>query len=176
MSLPQLPDIDFSELSPAEVEREIITTCERLLDKTLFPGDPLRLWLEALAYLFSLQNAAIDLASKQNLLYYAKGPHLDHLGALMATPRLPASPAITNIRYLLAEPLAWAVLIPARSRVTAGNGQLVFATGRAAEIAVGSRFAAAPNREPLFGDKGKSIAAIAFAIAPYRHRVNALSQ
>jgi uncharacterized phage protein gp47/JayE len=137
MSLPPLPDIAFAELDPAEVERGIITTCERLLDKTLFPGDPLRLFLESLAYLISMQNAAIDLAGKQQLLAYAQGAHLDHLGTLVATPRLPAAPAITSIRFALAEPLPWAALIPQGSRVTTGNGGLIFATDGTAAIAAG---------------------------------------
>ena len=137
MITPQLPDISFAELDPAEVEREVITTVERLLDKDLYPGDPLRLFLEGLAYIISLQNAAIDLAGKQNLLAYAEGPHLDHLGKLMDTSRLEAACAITTIRFTLADPLDWAVLIVQGSRVTTGSGGLVFATDRAAEIPPG---------------------------------------
>jgi phage-related baseplate assembly protein len=157
VSLPNLPDVTFAELAPADVEHAVITTYERLADKTLYPGDPVRLFLESLAYLISMQNAAIDLAGRQNLLAYADGPHLDHLGALMDTPRLPPAPAVTSVRFSLAEPLAWAVLIPQGSRVTTGNGGLVFATDRTAEIAAGEIYADVPATCAEPGQKGNGL-------------------
>ena len=157
MNIPQLPDIAFAELDPAEVERAVITTCERLLDKTMYPGDPLRLFLESLAYLISLQNAVIDNAGKQVLLAYAEGPHLDHLGKLMDTPRLSAAPAMTSIRFTLAELLDWPVLIPQGSRVTTGSGGLVFATDRTAEIPAGELSADVPATCGQPGKQGNGL-------------------
>jgi phage-related baseplate assembly protein len=157
MSLPDLPDVSFAELSPAEVEHAVITTYERLADKTLYPGDPVRLFLESLAYLISMQNAAIDLAGRQNLLAYAEGPHLDHLGALMDTPRLPPAPAVAGIRFSLAEPLAWAELIPQGSRVTTGNGGLVFAVDRTVEIPAGELSVDVPATCTEPGQKGNGL-------------------
>ncbi len=61
--LVNLPEIVFAELAPAEVESAIITTYERLADKTLYDGDPVRLFLETLAYLIAMQNSVIDLAA-----------------------------------------------------------------------------------------------------------------
>jgi phage-related baseplate assembly protein len=155
--LPLLPDVTFAELSPVEVENAVITTYERIAEKTLYPGDPVRLFLESLAYLISMQNAAIDLAGRQNLLAFADGPHLDHLGALMDTPRLPPAPAVTSIRFSLAEPLGWAVLIPQGSRVTTGSGGLVFATDRTAEIAAGKVFVDVPATCAEAGQKGNGL-------------------
>lgn len=136
-ALPTLPDINFAELAPDEVERTIITVYEGLVKKTLFPGDPVRLFLEALAYLISMQNVAIDDAGKQNLLAYAQKAHLDHLGALMDTPRLGSSPSITVGRYELKEAQAWPVLVPEGSRITVGSDSVVFTTDRTAEIPAG---------------------------------------
>lgn len=136
--LPALPDISFAELSPEEVERSIITSYEGLTHKTLFPGDPVRLFLESLAYLIIMQNAAIDAAGKQNLLAYAENAHLDHLGALMDTPRLEASPSISVARYTMKEVQRWPVLIPEGSRITVGSGGVVFTTDRTAEISAGA--------------------------------------
>lgn len=136
-SLQSLPEVRFAEVDPAEVETAIITVYELLAEKTLFPGDPVRLFLEALAYIIILQNAAIDAAAKQNLLAYAMGEHLDHLGALMDTPRLEASPSITVLRYELSGPQAWSVLVPQGSRVTIGSGGLLYLTDRTAEIPAG---------------------------------------
>jgi phage-related baseplate assembly protein len=155
--LPNLPEVTFAELSPAEVENAVITTYERLAEKTLYPGDPVRLFLESLAYLISMQNAAIDLAGRQNLLAFADGPHLDHLGALMDTPRLPPAPAVTVIRFSLADPLGWAVLIPQGSRVTTGSGGLVFTTDRTAEIPAGGLSVDVPATCAEAGQKGNGL-------------------
>lgn len=135
--LPNLPDINFAELAPEAVERTIITVYEGVAGKTLFPGDPVRLFLEALAYLIIMQNAAIDAAGKQNLLAYAEKAHLDHLGALMDTSRLDASPSVTVARYELKEAQRWAVLVPEGSRITVGSGGVVFTTDHTVEIAAG---------------------------------------
>jgi phage-related baseplate assembly protein len=155
--LSTLPEIAFAELSPSEVEHSIITTYERMAEKTLFPGDPVRLFLESLAYLIAVQNAAIDLAGRQNLLGYAEGPHLDHLGALMDTPRLSPAAAITSMRFSLAEPLDWSVLIPQGSRVTTGNAGLVFSTDRTAEIPAGELYADIPATCAEPGKKGNGL-------------------
>jgi phage-related baseplate assembly protein len=157
VSLPNLPDIAFAELSPAEVESAVITAYEKLADKTLYAGDPVRLFLESLAYLITMQNAAIDLAGRQNLLTYALDAHLDHLGALMDTPRLDPAPAITSIRFSLAEPLAWAVLVPQGSRVTTGNGGLVFACDRSGEIKPGEMHVDIPATCDVPGLKGNGL-------------------
>jgi len=156
-SLPDLPDIRFSDLDPASIESSIITVYEGLTGKTLFPGDPVRLFMESLAYLLAMQNAAIDAAGKQNLLAYATKAHLDHLGALMDTPRLNPSAATTVIRYSLEEPQSWAVLIPQGKRVTTGSGGLVFATDRTAEIQAGEMFVDIPATCFVMGTKGNGL-------------------
>jgi phage-related baseplate assembly protein len=156
-SLPNLPEISFTDLDPASVESSIITTYEGIAEKTLYDGDPVRLFLEALAYIISLQNAVIDGTGKQNLLAYAIKNHLDHLGSLMDTPRLDEKPAITKERYILADPLAWAVLIPQGSRVTTGSGGLVFATDRTAEIPAGKLHVDIPVTCTVTGIRGNGL-------------------
>lgn len=137
-NLPHLPDINFAEVDPDTVESTIITVYEGLTEKTLFPGDPVRLFLESLAYVIIMQNAAIDAAGKQNLLAYAQKAHLDHLGALMDTQRLEASPSVTVARYELHEAQAWPVLVPEGSRITVGAGSVVFTTDSTAEVPAGA--------------------------------------
>lgn len=162
-TLPNLPNISFSELDPAAVESSIITVYESVSGSTLFPGNPVRLFLESLAYIISMQNAAIDAAGKQNLLAYAMDTHLDHLGQLMDTGRMAPAPAMTCMRFSLAEPLPWAVLIPQGSRVTTGNngvggaGGLVFATDHSAEIAAGALFVEVPSTCVEAGLKGNGL-------------------
>lgn len=137
MSLCNLPDISFAPLSAAEIERDILTAFERIQGKTLYPGDPERLFLEGLAYWCVVQNNLLDQAGKQNLLAYASGVHLDHLGALMGTPRLTASAARCPVRFGLDTPRTYPVLIPAGTRVSTQDGKLFFATEAVATIPSG---------------------------------------
>lgn len=135
--LSQLPDITFAPQSADAVETEIIAVYERIAGVTLQPADPVRLFLEALAYCVCVQNNLIDLAGKQNLLAFASGTHLDHLGALMGVERLAAQPATTTLRFGVASPLSFAVPIPQGTRVTTQSGDLVFLTLTPAAIAPG---------------------------------------
>ncbi len=142
--LANLQKIQFAELDPAEVESSILTVYEGLTGGTLYPGDPVRLFLESLACVIISQNAVIDTAGKQNLLAYAQGDHLDHLGALMDTFRLSPQAAAGAVRFELAEALTWPVLIPQGSRVATGEGRFVFATDRSAVIGAGEMFVDVP--------------------------------
>lgn len=81
VDLTKLPEIEFAPQSAAEIEAQVITGYEKALGRTLQPGDPERLFLESLAYFIAVQNAVINFAGRQNLLAYATGGHLDHLGA-----------------------------------------------------------------------------------------------
>ena len=123
-----LPSVSFAPQSAGETETAIITAYEAIAKTTLQPGDPVRLFLESLAYLISVQNGLIDLAGKQNLLAYARGGHLDHLGAPMGVVRIQPQPARTTVRFGLDEALSFDVPIPAGTRVTTQSGGVMFAT------------------------------------------------
>ena len=145
MTIQHLPEINFAELEPAAIESSVITIFEKLVGRTLYPGDPERPFLEALAYFISVQNSVIDLPGKQNLFAYSQKDHTDQLGYLMHTPRLDPSAAVTSIRFRLEEPLRWPVLITEGSRCTAaGSGQAVFSLDRSAVIEPGQTFVDVP--------------------------------
>ncbi|HFC97926.1 MAG TPA: baseplate J/gp47 family protein [Thermosulfurimonas dismutans] len=131
-----LPDIRFVETDAAEVERRILSTYEEITGRKLYPGNPERLFLESLAYIIAQQNFLIDYAAKMNLLAYARGGHLDHLGALLGVSRLSAQPARTTLRFEIAEPLSFPVVIPKGARATP-DGKLFFATLSEAQIEPG---------------------------------------
>jgi phage-related baseplate assembly protein len=136
MSLNDLPDIQLVDTDPETIRNNIITTYEAISGRKLYPGDPVRLFLSAIAGLIVQQRVLINDAAKQNLLRYARGKMLDHLGARVETPRLPASAARTTIRFTLSTPRIEAVAIPAGTRVSPG-GNIFFATTDVAEIAPG---------------------------------------
>ncbi|MDR3089863.1 MAG: baseplate J/gp47 family protein [Desulfobulbaceae bacterium] len=122
-----LPDISFCETDTARVEAAIITGYEAASGHELYPGDPVRLFLEGVAAIIAQQNVAIDFTGKQNLLHYANGDYLDHLGAYLHTDRLPPSAARAMMRFTLSAIRSEPVVIPPGIRVRAG-GQYVFAT------------------------------------------------
>lgn len=136
--LSRLPPITFAPLNSRAIEADIFAAYERLAGMTLYPGDPVRIFLESLALSVTVENNLIDLAAKQNLLAYATGANLDHLGALMGVSRIPAQPARCELRFSLSDALNFAVPVPVGTRATTRDGKAIFATQIAAEIAPGS--------------------------------------
>lgn len=132
-----LPEISFVETDTGNIESAIITTYEALAGRTLAQGDPIRLFLLSLAAIVVQQRVLIDYSAKMNLLAYAEGDYLDHLGALVGVPRLMDSAARTTLRFVLSTILAQAVTIPVGTRATTQSG-VMFATTAAAEVAAGS--------------------------------------
>lgn len=116
-----LPNIDFVGKNPTEIKSSIITTYEAIAERALAPGDPVRLFLETIALIISQQRVLIDFSAKQNLLAYASGAYLDHIGQLVGVTRLPAQASIVPLQFTKAGPLGSAVTIPQGTRVTAGN-------------------------------------------------------
>ena len=138
VDLSALPPVAFAPQSADETETAVIATYEAVARVTLQPGDPVRLFLESLAYVLSVQNGLIDLAGRQNLLAYARGGHLDHLGAPMGVSRIRPQPARTTVRFEVDEPLAFDVPIPAGTRVTTQSGGIMFATLAGAVLPAGA--------------------------------------
>ena len=131
-----LPNIDFTEKSAADVEAEIIAKYEQTSGRILAKGDPVRLFLEAIAAVIAQQRVIIDFSAKQNLLAYATGDYLDHLGDRQGVVRLPEQPAMATVRFSLPIAQTFAVSIPRGTRVTPGDG-LFFSTQEAHEISSG---------------------------------------
>ena len=137
VNLSALPGISFTPQDAVDVESSVINSYETIAQVTLERGDPVRLFLESLAYLLAVQNSLIDLAGRQNLLAFAGGAHLDHLGALMGVARIPAQPSRCLLRFAIAAPLDFEIPIPAGTRVTTQTGTPQFATAADAVIMPG---------------------------------------
>lgn len=123
-----MADITFSKLDPSQIESEVIAAYEQIAQTTLYPGDPVRVFLETLAYTLTLQNTIINQAGQQNLLGYATGGHLDEVARLVGTQRLPASRATVTQSFELAQPLDFDVVIPLGTQVASGDGKVLFVT------------------------------------------------
>lgn len=121
-----LPDINFARADPTELEQAVISAVETILERKLERADPLRLVILSLVNVIIIQRLLIDFAAKQNLLAYATGDYLDHLGALVGVYRLPASSAITTCEVTLSAARAVTTIIKKGTRFTADN-QIFFA-------------------------------------------------
>ena len=152
-----LPSVSFAPQSAGETETAIITAYEAIAKATLQPGDPVRLFLESLAYVISVQNGLIDLAGKQNLLAYARGGHLDHLGAPMGVIRIQPQPARTTVRFGVDEALAFDVPVPAGTRVTTQSGGVMFATLSDAVLPAGELFVETSAKATEAGASGNGL-------------------
>ena len=134
-----LPSVTFAEKDARTIESNIITAYEAIAERTLYPGDPVRLFLETIAAIIVQQRTLIDYAAKQNLLAYSAGDNLDHIGVLVGTTRIAATAATTTLRFTLSAVQATAITIPAGTRVATEDG-LTFATSAVATVGIGSTF------------------------------------
>jgi len=137
MEIKDLPDVSFCETDADVIESNAIKVFEGITGRTLAPGNPERLFLEGLIALIVQQRAVINTSGKQNLLGYAQDDFLDHLGAITETPRLETNKATTTLRFSMAGSLDFAVGVDAGSRVSSGDGSIIFKTVSYGEISVG---------------------------------------
>lgn len=151
--LANLPSISFVDTDAANIEASVITMYEAIAGRTLAQGDPVRLFLQAVAAIIIQQRVLIDYSAKQNLLAYATGDNLDHIGVLVGATRLGASPAETTIRFNLSAAQSQVVTIPAGIRGTTANG-VVFQVSNPITIPIGELYGDAPAECLTAGEAG----------------------
>lgn len=132
-----LNDITFVDADTNNVKTEVINLYEKVSGRTLAEGDPVRLFLESVADELAQLRSKLNYTGKMNLLAYAKGDFLDHLGVLVDTTRIPASAATTTLKVTLSAVQPSAVIIPAGTRVTTEDKTMFFATDRVLTIVAG---------------------------------------
>ena len=130
-----LPEVSFVETDPEAIKAEIVSRYENAAGRTLATADPIRIFLLAVADEIIQQRVLINMATQSNLLSYATGEYLDALGEYLLVSRLPASKAVTNIRFTLSQALEEVYVIPAGTEIT--NGIVTFATDEELVIAAG---------------------------------------
>lgn len=158
MNLQNLADISFADRDTEAIESNVITIAEGILGRKLARADPLRLFLRGLEAIIIQQRELIDQSAKMNLLAYAVGDYLDHIGILVGCERLQATAANTTMRYTLSTMREQATLIPVGSRVTAGDG-VYFATTEALSIPAGTLTGDVPATCTTAGGGGNDYAA-----------------
>ena len=134
-----LDPVDYVETDATTIESEIITGYEKAAGRTLAAGDPVRIFLLHIAAVIIQQRSVINIAAQQNTLAYAQGRYLDALGLNVAVERLPASAAVTTLRFSLSQAMAEPYVIPADTEV--GNGVVTFVTDSELVIKAGDLYA-----------------------------------
>jgi phage-related baseplate assembly protein len=133
-----VPEISYGDTDPESVTAGVLAAIESNLGRSLYPGDPLRLFALAFAAEDINIRNMIDAAGRQNLLAYATGDNLDVLGDLVGVERLAAKGASATLRFTASAVATQPITIPLGTRVTPGN-QVYFATDYTVVIPVGSQ-------------------------------------
>ena len=110
--------LKFVEHDSQKTYQKILNRTGELLNRKIYPADPVNLLVSLLAYVVSVQNFQINDAANQNLLAFARGEALDRLGELLGVKRLPATPSRTTVRFHIDSPKTFPVVIPQGTEVT----------------------------------------------------------
>jgi len=130
LTKPSLIDRDASA-----IVQEMIAFYEAATGKTLQPGQPERLLINAFAYREVLLRNAIQSAAEQNLVSFAVFPMLDKLGELLGVERLAASAAEVTVTFSLIAGHG-ALVLPQGTRVASTDGKVIFETKESFSILI----------------------------------------
>lgn len=143
----ELPEISFVEgITYEGILKEMIEDYQaKYMEETgrkitLRPGDKEHIHLRVEAGQYFQMYRQLDYAAKMNLLKYATGDFLEHLGAFKRTFIQEARPAVCTVRFTLAQVRKEIVCIPEGTRVTAGDG-VYFSSDEYKEILAGEPYA-----------------------------------
>lgn len=138
-----LPDVSFIDnLSLEDVKNILIEEYKKEYqnitgkEAAMERSDPMRILISAQAVLDMQLLSFIDRCGKMNLLKYAQGDFLDHMGAFKNRARKEAQSASVMVRFSLAEPRNETEPIPQGTMVTADQ-KVFFETAEYAEISAG---------------------------------------
>ncbi|MDR6915121.1 phage-related baseplate assembly protein [Pseudomonas sp. 3296] len=132
----ELPKPEFIKIDPAALEAHLIARYEQKSGKTLYPAQIERLYIDQIAYAVSRLQMSIQNAGEQLLVRFARGPILDYLGELVATPRLLAQAARCTLRFTIPAAVTRPLLIPIGTRVSTQDTKLTFITDHDVVMAV----------------------------------------
>lgn len=122
-----MSDLNFVEIDPQSMLRELIISFQTALRDVLYPGDERLIYIENFMPIIVGIYNAINTAGKRTLLKYAYGEYLDAIGQDRQVERLVAQKAIATQRFSLITPQPNTYEVPPGTRVTI-DGNLTFET------------------------------------------------
>ena len=130
---------EFITTDAALIFEEVISTLEGGVSEPLYPGDERRIFGEALVPLFVAMYNAMNDASRQKMLRYARGEVLDALGERVGVERMAPTEAATVLRFSMNSAIDENVIILEGTRVTSDNSRY-FVTTRTVVIEAGELY------------------------------------
>ena len=131
-------EIKFTDANPEEIIDTLKGLIEEELGRKLTAADPLYLFIRALSAIIIQQRLIIDQTGKMNLLTYATGDYLDHLGVLVGCERLGSKRSNVTMELTLSSARTTVTIMPAGTRFTAGDS-VYFALTEDVHIGIGER-------------------------------------
>ena len=156
-NLPTLPDISYLDTDPNQIINDILNGYEAVTERNLADADPVRMFLLTLAYRIVQERLRTENRLMQQLLYYATGDALDHLGAFRELPRNQATGEKTTLEFEISAAQVGATIIPKGTRTTADN-ILYFATTESVEVPAGQLTVQVAAESLTTGALGNNIA------------------
>lgn len=125
-----IPEISFASYDPGEIMTDLVTLYETTTGRTLAQGDPIRLFISAIAAATVQERFILDDSARNVMLRYARSEFLDALGDVVGVTRLGARASTCTLEFTLsAAPGAGnSLTIPAGTRVSKGGTTLYWAT------------------------------------------------
>lgn len=109
---------DYLNYDTEQHRVDYLTALELAMGEPIYPGNELRIFVEALVAINSQAAAAVDDAIKQSRLRYARGEKLDDIGDDRGVIRSQASSARAVFRFSIEEPARTNIIIPQGLRIT----------------------------------------------------------
>lgn len=152
-----IEDVNFVDTDTESIKSEIIAKYEEVSGRSLAQADPIRLFLETIAALIVKQRVLINYTGKMNLLAYATGSYLDHIGALVGTSRIQATAATAHFQITLSDVRPTAITVPKGTRISPAN-DIYFALNDDVIILAGETIATAEGTCLTTGTSGNGFA------------------
>lgn len=133
-------EIEFTNSDSKTLVNILIAGYETITGRTLYPADPVRLFILWVADILIQQRTLIDFSAKQNIPRYAYGEYLDSIAEIFRDAyRLPAAAARVTLRFYISTTFNYKLVVPKGTRVTV-DGEIDFATLEELKISEGATY------------------------------------
>lgn len=124
---------------------ELVSAYEEITGMTCQPASPEKLFIQWVANIIIQERVLLNYAGNQNIPSRAVGENLDALADLFLEEKRPAAQsAVATARFYITEPQSSAILVPIGTRVTDGDGQLIWETTLDAYVNIGETYVDVP--------------------------------
>lgn len=136
-----LPEVEFVDTDTEALTNKLIAGYEELTGRTLYPADPVRIFILWIASIIIQERVQINESAKQNLPRYATSENLDSLSEIFHNvPRLEPQAATTTLRFYITTTLEEDYIISDELEVTV-DGNINFKTTGYLNFKAGTNYA-----------------------------------